>query len=51
MGLFLFGCLLAGFSRTMIELIILRGVAGVGGGGLISMGQIVISDIVTLRER
>lgn len=51
MGIFMFGSLLAGFSRTIIELIVLRGVAGAGGGGIISIGQIVISDVVTLRDR
>lgn len=45
------GSLLAGFSRSIIELIILRGVAGAGGGGIISIAQIVISDVVTLRDR
>ncbi|KDR68867.1 hypothetical protein GALMADRAFT_256378 [Galerina marginata CBS 339.88] len=51
MIVFMIGNLLAGFSRTIIQLIIFRGVAGAGGGGIISMSQIVISDIVSLRDR
>ncbi|SJL18964.1 uncharacterized protein ARMOST_22567 [Armillaria ostoyae] len=34
-----------------IQLIVFRGFAGAGGGGIVSMMQIVVSDIVTLRER
>ncbi|KAH9485879.1 Efflux pump dotC [Psilocybe cubensis] len=51
MLVFMVGNLLAGFSRTIKELIISRGIAGAGGGGIISMAQIVISDIVSLRDR
>lgn len=45
------GSLAAGFSRNINELIVFRGVAGAGGGGIISMAQIIISDVVSLRER
>ncbi|CAK5262070.1 unnamed protein product [Mycena citricolor] len=51
MALFMFGNLLAGFSKTIVQLIVFRGFAGAGGGGLISMMQIVVSDLVSLRER
>ncbi|KDQ56248.1 hypothetical protein JAAARDRAFT_132785 [Jaapia argillacea MUCL 33604] len=51
MSVFMIGSLAAGFSRTIIELIVFRGFAGAGGGGIISMAQIVISDVVSLRER
>ncbi|EPS96601.1 hypothetical protein FOMPIDRAFT_1032316 [Fomitopsis schrenkii] len=51
MGLFTLGCLLAGFSRNIEQLIVFRGIAGVGGGAIISMSQIIISDVVSLRER
>ncbi|KAF7300254.1 MFS drug transporter [Mycena kentingensis (nom. inval.)] len=51
MGLFMVGNLIAGFSQTIVELIVFRGIAGAGGGGLASMMQIVVSDIVSLRER
>ncbi|TFK32430.1 major facilitator superfamily domain-containing protein [Crucibulum laeve] len=51
MTIFMIGNLLAGFSRSIVQLIVFRGIAGSGGGGIISMVQIVISDIVSLRER
>ncbi|KAJ7196484.1 MFS general substrate transporter [Mycena pura] len=51
MSLFMIGNLLSGFSKTIIQIIVFRGFAGAGGGGLISLMQIVVSDIVSLRER
>ncbi|PIL32782.1 MFS general substrate transporter [Ganoderma sinense ZZ0214-1] len=51
MAIFMVGSLSAGFSRTIMQLIVLRGIAGVGGGGIVSMAQIVISDVVSLRDR
>ncbi|KAF9257929.1 MFS general substrate transporter [Marasmius fiardii PR-910] len=51
MAVFMLGNLIAGFSNSIIQLIVFRGVAGAGGGGIISMMQIIISDIITLRER
>ncbi|KAJ7934421.1 major facilitator superfamily domain-containing protein [Mycena leptocephala] len=51
MSLFMVGNLLARFSKTIIQVIVFRGLAGAGGGGLVGMSQIVISDIVSLRER
>lgn len=29
----------------------LSGIAGAGGGGIVSMAQIVMSDVVSLRDR
>ncbi|KAL4249176.1 MFS transporter superfamily protein [Abortiporus biennis] len=51
MALFMLGSLLAGFSPSIISLIIFRGIAGAGGGGIVSMVQIVMSDVVSLRDR
>ena len=51
MCLFMLGSILAGFSRTIVQLIIFRGLAGAGGGAIVSIGQIVISDVVSLRDR
>ena len=51
MGTFMLGSLAAGFARTIVQLIVLRGLAGAGGGGIVSMAQIVISDVVSLRDR
>ena len=51
MCLFMLGSILAGFSRTIVQLIVFRGLAGAGGGAIVSIGQIVISDVVSLRDR
>ncbi|GLB38066.1 putative fungal trichothecene efflux pump (TRI12) [Lyophyllum shimeji] len=51
MSIFMIGNLVAGFARSIVQLIVFRGFAGAGGGGIISMAQIVISDIVSLRDR
>lgn len=48
---FLAGSALCGFSQSMLFLIIARGFQGLGGGGLMSLVQTVISDIVTPQER
>lgn len=51
MGLFMIGSILAGFSRTIVQLIVFRALAGAGGGAIVSVCQIVISDVVSLRDR
>ena len=51
MGIFMLGSLLAGFAKSILALIIFRGVAGAGGGGIVSIVQIVMSDVVSLRDR
>ncbi|ORY80421.1 major facilitator superfamily domain-containing protein [Protomyces lactucae-debilis] len=48
---FLVGSALCGASQSMGMLIASRAIQGIGGGGLITMCQIVISDIVSLEER
>ena len=48
---FLAGSALCGFSQSMLFLIIARAIQGLGGGGLMSLVQTVISDIVTPAER
>ncbi|KAF5362270.1 hypothetical protein D9756_002066 [Leucocoprinus leucothites] len=45
------GNLAAGFSTTIVQVIVSRGVAGAGGGAIGSLAYIIISDIVTLRQR
>ncbi|WP_299538257.1 MFS transporter [uncultured Streptomyces sp.] len=48
---FVIGSALAGWSRTMDELIAFRAVQGVGGGGLMIGVQAIIADIVPPRQR
>ena len=49
--LFLIGSALCGLSQNMMQLILFRGVQGLGGGGLIVSTQAVVGDIVPPRER
>jgi EmrB/QacA subfamily drug resistance transporter len=49
--IFLAGSMLCGLSQNMIELIIFRTVQGLGAGGLITLSQTVIGDLVSPRER
>ena len=68
MAIFMIGNLAAGFSKTIVQLIVLRGFAGAGGGvscsfvpckcmrrngigAILSISQIIMSDIVSLRDR
>jgi EmrB/QacA subfamily drug resistance transporter len=48
---FLIGSVLAGLSQNMTELIIFRGIQGLGAGGLMTLAFTIISDAVTPRER
>lgn len=48
---FLVGSLLAGFSRSMEELIAFRAIQGLGGGGLMALAMATIGDVVPPRER
>ncbi|PRZ36614.1 EmrB/QacA subfamily drug resistance transporter [Antricoccus suffuscus] len=50
-GVFLVGSVLAAFSQNMTQLIIFRGVQGLGAGGLMPLAFIIISDIVPPRQR
>ncbi|KAH8826375.1 MFS general substrate transporter [Flagelloscypha sp. PMI_526] len=50
-AVFAIGNLVSGFMENVIALIVFRGVAGAGGGGMVSLIQIIVSDIVSLRER
>ncbi|EOO04120.1 putative mfs multidrug transporter protein [Phaeoacremonium minimum UCRPA7] len=43
-----FGC---GLAQNIVQLIIARGVAGIGGGGMNAVVSILLTDIVPLRDR
>src|SRR5947208_7650996 len=49
--IFLVGSALCGLSRNMTELILFRGLQGLGAGGLIVVTIAVIGDIIPPRER
>ncbi|WVR05157.1 hypothetical protein IAU60_002169 [Kwoniella sp. DSM 27419] len=48
---FTLGTLLCGLAPNLWTLILARGIAGIGGGGVASVSTIVISDMVGLRRR
>jgi len=50
-GLFIVASLCAGLSPTAEVLIGFRAVQGVGAGGLISVGSVLLADLVSPRER
>ncbi|KAG9193675.1 hypothetical protein G6011_03710 [Alternaria panax] len=49
--IFFFGSLAASLAQSALQLIIFRAFMGVGGGGLMTVAQMIVSDIVPLRER
>lgn len=49
--IFFVGSLAASLARNVQELIAFRVLTGVGGGGLMTVAQIIVSDVVPLRER
>ncbi len=49
--IFLFGSVLCGASQSMLQLVIFRGVQGLGAGGLISLALAIIGDIIPPRDR
>ena len=51
LGFIIFGGLLCGFAQTPTWLYICRAISGVGGGGVSSVVQIVVSDLVSMRDR
>lgn len=48
---FMAGCLLCGFSRTIIQLIVFRAIQGLGGGIIMSTSMTAVGDLFTPRER
>lgn len=50
-AIFIIGSVMCSFAQNMTELIIARGVQGLGGGGIIVMAIAIIGDILPPRER
>jgi EmrB/QacA subfamily drug resistance transporter len=50
-AIFILGSLACALSSGMTMLILARGLQGVGGGGLIALGQTIIGDLVAPKER
>lgn len=48
---FLLGCLGCGLAPSIVFLSVMRGLTGLGGGGLITMATIINSDIIPLQNR
>ncbi|GAA5832182.1 hypothetical protein JCM11251_004270 [Rhodosporidiobolus azoricus] len=49
--LFVFGDLMCGFAKSGTWLYACRGIAGIGGGGINSLSMIIVSDVVSVRDR
>ena len=50
-GIFAVGSLLAGSAQSMLQLIIYRGMQGLGAGGIMPVVLTILGDIFTLEER
>lgn len=50
-AIFTIGSIACASAPTMLALIIARGIQGLGGGGLISLSQTIIADIIAPKER
>ncbi|KAL1962023.1 hypothetical protein VTN77DRAFT_667 [Rasamsonia byssochlamydoides] len=51
LAIFFVGSLAASLATTATQLIVFRAFTGVGGGGLMNVAQMIVSDVVPLRER
>jgi EmrB/QacA subfamily drug resistance transporter len=49
--IFLAGSVLSGLSQSMLQLILFRGVQGVGAGGLLTLAMAIVGDVIPPRER
>ena len=49
--IFLVGSCLCGLSGSMTQLVVFRGIQGLGAGGLITLAMTTIADLVAPRER
>jgi EmrB/QacA subfamily drug resistance transporter len=50
-GLFLLGSALCGYSQSMLELVIFRGLQGVGGGAILPIASTILGDLFPPSQR
>jgi EmrB/QacA subfamily drug resistance transporter len=50
-GIFLAGSVLCGLSQSMVQLILFRALQGLGAGGLLTLAQTTVGDLVAPRDR
>ncbi|MEM3083007.1 MAG: MFS transporter, partial [Candidatus Caldarchaeum sp.] len=49
--IFLAGSLLCGLAQDMVQLVVFRGIQGLGGGALLVLTFTIVGEIFTLKER
>ncbi|KAH7004519.1 major facilitator superfamily domain-containing protein [Fusarium venenatum] len=51
LAIFFIGSLASSLAESVLQLAIFRAFTGIGGGGLMTVAQLIVSDVVPLRER
>jgi len=51
MGIFTAGTIIASLANNSATLLVGRSVQGIGGGGMVALTYVIVTDMVTLRER
>ncbi|CAM1502379.1 Fc.00g043630.m01.CDS01 [Cosmosporella sp. VM-42] len=51
LAIFFIGSLASSLAQSILQLTIFRAFTGIGGGGLMTVAQLIVSDVVPLRER
>ncbi|KAK3192277.1 hypothetical protein K4F52_001490 [Lecanicillium sp. MT-2017a] len=51
LAVFFIGSLASSLAQSVLQLSIFRAFTGIGGGGLMTVAQLIVSDVVPLRER
>jgi MFS family permease len=51
LGIFTVGAIVASVANNSAVLLVGRSIQGIGGGGLVALTYIIVTDLVTLRER